>query len=340
MLNKITSPNFGKAPTHRTTHNLFIAMLFVIVFIAARVSLQPINNTDYNITVEGLRAFLRGQSPYVSASYYMPPWSAVLLAPLANQPLVTWLALDVAIWVAITFDLGTPAGLLLLLHPAFIALIASSNQEWLLIGPGLWLLYRAPKGWLRGIAWLLLACKPQTTVFLLLFDGWDALRERDWKAVGLTIGIALVSLLSYPQFFDRLVHPYDNAFGWSATILPNYGIVGAVLATLIVIALRWTRLMDRKTLGLMLSPVWSPYMLEYSYVSTSFTMRGAGWLRTTLYLVGSIVLAYLFWRDYHVAEQIGAFGMVLLAALLAPSYNTHPTPRADESSVQLTTEHA
>ncbi len=77
--------------------------------------------------------------------------------------------------------------------------------------------------------------------------------------------------------------------------------------------------LDGKTLGLLLGPVWSPYMLQYSYTATVFTMRRAGWLRNLLYVLASIGRAFLFWRDYHVAEQIGAFGMVLMAALLAPS---------------------
>jgi hypothetical protein len=42
--------------------------------------------------------------------------------------------------------------LLLLLNPIFITLLASSNAEWLWVGPGLWLLYRTPKGWARGLA--------------------------------------------------------------------------------------------------------------------------------------------------------------------------------------------
>ncbi len=61
-------------------------------------------------------------------------------------------------------------------------------------------------------------------------------------------------------------------------------------------------------------------MLQYSYTATAFTMRGAGLLRTVIYVVASLILMILFWQNYHVAEHVGALGMVLLAAILAPAY--------------------
>jgi hypothetical protein len=300
----------------RNKRPLFIAALFVVIFISARFAIRPINNTDYNSYILGLQLFWRGESPYNSVNYYMPPWSAFFLAPLVNQPLETWLALNVALFATAIIDLGKPSGLLLLIHPVFITLLAASNPEWLLIGPGLWLLYRAPKGWRRGLAWLLLTCKPQTSAILLLFDGWDALRERDWKAIGLSAVVAAATLALYPQWFRRLTIPFD----WSASVLSHYGILGALIVTAIVLALRRNRLQDQKTVGLILGPVWSLYMLQYSYTGMAFTMRGAGWLRTVVYVAGCIGLALLFWRDFHVSEQIGMLGMLLLTAILAPAY--------------------
>ncbi|MHB8626035.1 MAG: hypothetical protein ACYDBJ_04065 [Aggregatilineales bacterium] len=94
------------------------------------------------------------------------------------------------------------------------------------------------------------------------------------------------------------------------------------MATLILLALRGTRLRDRKTLGLMLGQIWAPYMLEYSHVAVAFTMRGAGWWRTGLYVAGSIGLAAIFWQQFHTTEAAGILGMTLLAALLAPAYKS------------------
>ncbi|HVO70667.1 MAG TPA: hypothetical protein VMT24_11510 [Aggregatilineaceae bacterium] len=312
---------------HKRT--IFLIALFLVIFISVRLVIHPVNTTDYTSHVTGLKALWNGQNPYiVSPNYYMPPWSLVFLSPLADQPPETWLALAVAIFVTEIMDLGGPAGLLLLLHPVFYTLISSSNPEWLLVGPGLWLLHRAPRGWGRGLAWLLLACKPQTTLFLLLFDGWTALRQRDWCAFGLAGITAGGTLLLFPQVFSRLLRPFD----WSATVLSNYGLVGALVATAVILALRWTRRADRETLGLLLAPIWSIYMLEYSYTATLFTLRRAGWLRTALFVAGGIGLAYLFWQGFHVSEPIGTLGMVVLAALLAPN-NTRPVA-APENDAQ------
>src|SRR5260221_14766386 len=77
---------------------IFIVALFVVVFVSARVAIRPVNNTDYNSYVVGLDAFWQGQTPYTSVNYYMPPWSVFFLAPLVNQPLETWLALEVALF--------------------------------------------------------------------------------------------------------------------------------------------------------------------------------------------------------------------------------------------------
>lgn len=193
---------------------------------------------------------------------------------------------------------------------------ASSNAEWLLIGPGLWLLYRTKRGWGRELAWLLLKCKPQSAILLLVFDSWQALRERDWKAFTFAGLVATVSLAIYPHFFTQI----STSMDWSLSVLARYSILGAPAVTAMIVAIRKKRLADHKTLGPLLSPVWTPYMLQYSYTVTAFTMRGAGLLRVAIYVVASLVLMVLFWQDYHVAEHIGALGMVLLAALLAPAY--------------------
>jgi hypothetical protein len=298
----------------------FLIALFVTLFVSTRIVIRPINTSDFDTYSAAVKAVWRGQSPYVMDQYMMPPWAALVLAPLANQPLETWLALSVALFVTAIIAIGSPAGLLLLLHPIFITLIASSNPEWLLVGSGLWLLSDRPRGWRRGVAWLLLSCKPQSTIGLLIFDGWNALKTRDWWAFIVSGAVAITTLIIFPMPFQRLLIPHD----WSSSILAHYGLIGAILVTIAILIIRRHQLADTHTLGILLTPVWVPYTLEYNYMAVIFTMRSAGWLRTSLYVGLSLGLMYLFWRDYHVAEQIGAAGMVLLAALLAPDYTKLP----------------
>jgi hypothetical protein len=300
----------------RRRRMIFLIALFIVLFFSVRLVIRPINSVDYAAYANGLKALWQGQSPYTSSGNLMPPWAMGFLSPLVEQPLETWLALSVTLFVVMILDLGHPSGLLLLLSPVLLTLIASSNPEWLLVGPGIWLLYRTPKGWGRGLAWLLLACKPQSTIVLLILEGIDALRTRDWKAFTLAGAVAVASMLLLPLPFERLLKPHD----WSASVMRHYGLVGAIIGTVIILAVRWKRRMDYKTLGLLLTPVWTPYNLQYNYMSVIFTMRGAGWLRNLIYAVVSFGLAYLFWRDFHVAEEWGAWGMLLLAAILAPAY--------------------
>jgi hypothetical protein len=296
----------------------FFAALFIIMFVVVRVIIRPINSLDYEIHVAGLQQFWQGHSPYTVTGYYDPPWSIFILAPLAYQPLETWLALTIAFFVLLTLDLGKPAGLLQLMHPIFFTLIASSNPEMIFVAPGLLLMYHTPRGWGRGLAWVFLACKPQTTFLLLILDGLYAVRQRDWRAIVLAPAIGLTSWALYPEYWGHFSQRLT--IEWSATVMFHYGVIGAILVTLFVLAVRRKRLKDYKSIGLMLAPVWSPYLLQYGYIGVLFTIRGAHWLWQIVYLVAGIVLAALFWRDFHVAEQFATLGFVLLAAIFAPDY--------------------
>ena len=301
----------------RTVRVLVLAVLFVFLFIAIRLTLKPINSLDYEIHIEALHKFWAGRDPYTVTGYYDPPWATFIIAPLVNQPLETWLAISVTLFIVAVLDLGSPAALLLLIHPIFITLIASSNPEWLYVGPGLWLLCYTPRGWGRGIAWLFLAVKPQTTFLLLAFDGVQAVRQRDGQAFAALLVPMLGAWALYPGYLNQFSKRLD--IEWSATVIFHYGIGGALLVTLVIMALRRHRWRDYKTLGLLLAPVWSPYLLQYGYTAVLFTLRNASWLRIIVYVIAGILLAVLYWRDFHVAEQLGTLGMLLLAALLAPA---------------------
>lgn len=302
--------------------SVFLVALFIVVFLTARFTIRHVNDSDYIVITSGIRAYWSGQSPYTVGGYFLPPWDILLLSPLVIQPVEAWLALDVAIFTVIIMDLGSPSGLLLLLHPIFITVIVSANPEWLIIGTGLWCLYRAPKGWGRGLAWLLLASKPQSTFLLLLPDGIDALTGRDWKAIALSACVAAVSWILVPGFLSTnyLKAVAQNETFYSTTVIYHYGPIVALFVAGIVVAIRWRRLKDLKTLGLILSPVLSPYMLQYGLMILLFTMRKAGLLRNVVYVVAGIILVFLFWQDYHVSEHVAILGMTLLTAILAPVY--------------------
>jgi hypothetical protein len=230
-------------------------LLFVIVFIGARLIVPPINNTDYLVSISALRSVIIGQTTYGSG-YLMPPWSFIFLLPISGQIINVWLALTIALFTAAIVDLGGWSALPLLLHPGLITMVASSNPEWLLVGSGLWLYYRGGnRGWKRGLAWLLLSCKPQTTFIFLIFDGISAFRQRDWRAFTLSGSVVVVMLALFPTYLPN----FNPDVGAGATIFYAYGVPSALLATLIVLAIRWTRRSDWATIGLLLAPIWAPY---------------------------------------------------------------------------------
>lgn len=298
----------------RVRRLLFMLVTLVVVFLAARIAIRAINNNDYLIYSAALNAVLNNQNPYLVQGYFTPPWTLFVLMPLAGQPIETWLALTVALFVVFVLDVGQPTALIQLVHPVFITLIASSNPDWILTGTGLWLLSRWPQGWGRGLAWIFLASKPQTNLLLLVFDGLVAIRDRDWKAVLLAGSVAVTAILVIPPDLSIL----NASHPWSLSVYWHYGVSGAALMTVLIIVLRWTRRRDYKTLGLLLTHVWTPFSLQYHYVVFLFAMRNAGLLRNVLYLAVGFGLALLTWQNYKTIEHLGMAAMLVLTAVMAP----------------------
>jgi hypothetical protein len=305
-------------PQHRA---LFMLALFITIFITSRLFIQPINTTDFDVHIRGLSAFWQGQDPY-AADYVTPPWSLLLLAPIMHQPIQTWLALSITLFVCIILDLGRPAGLITLIHPVIMTLIASANPEWIYIGTGLWIIHRFPNGWGRGVGWLFLTCKPQTAFLFLLVDGVMALRERDWRAIVVSGVVAVGSVLFVPDYLNFLQTRLHMI--WSVSVLYHLGVVGAVVVTVAILALRAKRVGDLKTLALLLAPVWTPYIQVYSYVAVLFTMRRVGWMGQALYFATSLIAVWAFWQAKGATEFIPPLIFVLMASLLAPDYRTTP----------------
>jgi peptidoglycan/LPS O-acetylase OafA/YrhL len=131
-----------------------------------------------------------------------------------------------------------------------------------------------------------------------------------------------------------LTHP----FTWSVTILPHFGVIGALAVTAAMFLLRRKRLADKRTMAILLAPVWAIYMLEYSLTTMAFTLRGADWKRNLIYLIGCYILGALFWQEVFSREQYGALGMMLLAALLAPDYTKLKLPKGIRSQPTQSTQ--
>lgn len=312
-------------------------LVFLIAFLVAMALYKPIINPDYVVCIRALRLVMAGQYPYgaIGANglpilpYLMPPWSFLFLAPLAGQPTIVWLSLTTAVCVTMLLDLShwRWSALLLLAHPAFIGMIASSNPEWLLVGSGLWLLYRSGRrGWLRGVVWLLLSCKPQTTFILLVFDGVLACRQRDWRPFVVAVPTAASCLVLIPGFFDGVQRAH-----WSVTVLYDFGVPGAIIASLALFILYrlkyrhtagiFTALsQDWRSIALLLAPIWAPYMLQYSLLASAFTMRRSGLWRIFCFMAVSLLSVALFWdQDHGAVAALSTLFVVVSAVALRKS---------------------
>lgn len=77
------------------------------------------------------------------------------------------------------------------------------------------------------------------------------------------------------------------------------------------------RLDEWRTLAILLSLVWTPYVMPFSYVVLFFVLLRAAWWRVVAYVGGSIALLPIFFYDYHSKERIGVAVMLLLATVLS-----------------------
>jgi hypothetical protein len=302
-------------------------VLLVVFAITAALALQivaPINDFDWRMFSQGLRYQLSGQNPYPLGweleehyEFYYPPWAALFFWPLANAPVDWIVALDVAILIVLVLDVGRPPALLLILQPMFYLLLASGNIELLSGGLGVWLILLDVKGWKRGLALLLLAIKPQTMILLLLLEGIRTLVERDWRAIAVAGGIGGVALGAFPLWLPNVFWNQHGAGGSSFSIIGAGGLPMALLFTVAVLILMWKRWDEWRALAILLSLVWTPYVMPFSYVTLFFVMLRSAWWRVVAFVGGSIALLPVFFYDYHSKERVGVAMFLLMAALLS-----------------------
>lgn len=205
-------------------------------------------------------AMARGESPYSVPIFYAAPWGAALLIPFALLPyeigrILLFVASLVSFaWVGIRLKASPISLVLFLTSAAVMGCLNNGNIEFLpLLG------VIAPP-WLGLI---LFAIKPQVGVGLAVFWVFWIWREEGIRAVirtafpvSLMLSASFVLYGFWPlRFEDTLARSVDNMsfYPWS---LP----LGVVLL-FIGIYLKWN------TTALAASPLLSPYVLQFTWVS-------------------------------------------------------------------------
>ncbi len=342
----------------RRYYPLFLAVVFITSLLTAYALLRPINDLDWVRTVQQIRNMWRGVNPYcdphcafhdfdpdlpadenaVSVKVYSP-WVMFYLGILQFASTRVLVALNAALWVTFMLDIGRPAALILILHPAFLMLWASSNAEFVINGVGLWLILRGVRGWRRGVTLMLLATKPQILPLVLLLEGFRMLWERDWEALGVMSLIGIVSVALYPAWltdtvpallgFTDSLSPEEQAglgelFTYPFSVVGAWGIPAALGVTALILVLMRRRLTEWRMLAVMLGFVWTPHLSLYDYaLLLIFFRKTPGW-RVGLYLALSLATLPFLFREYHQYERYGVLLFLLLAAALT-------TPDADQT---------
>lgn len=267
-------------------------------------------------------------SDYVSTQAYSP-WMMFYLAPFAYMTARGLLAFTVALWVVIVIDSGRPVALILIIHPAFWMTLAAANADFLINAAGVWLIFRGVTGARRGIVLMLMAIKPQVMPLLLVLEILRALWERDWTALGVMVVILCVSVMLYPAWLLDTVPSYlDVARGnelevdvglteYPFSVYGAWGVGAAIAVTAVILVLMARRLTEWRSLAILLSLVWTPYVNPYSFALLLLLFRKSASWRIVLYLGLSLALLPLFFTEFHGTERYGTLLFLLGAALLS-----------------------
>ncbi|NDJ78363.1 MAG: hypothetical protein GYB65_19105 [Chloroflexi bacterium] len=339
---------------YHKAYPLLLVAVFLVSLLAAYAYVTPINHLDWATTAQVLRYMMRFENPYAEGLTMDPdlyelypdyeflgygPWMFFYFGPLAWASTRLILALTIALWIVIMADSAQPAALLLILHPTFLMTLAAGNIDFLIISVGVWLLYRHDRGPRLGVALMLMAIKPQVLPLLLLLEGIRILRYRDWPALGTMIGIAGASFLLFPGWLEwplSVVADYlgvfigeysrqDVAIGgkYPFSIYGAWGVWAALGVTVLVVLIMFRRLTEWRTLAILLSFVWTPYVNPYSYTVLLLLFRRTAAWRTILYLAISLASIPVFFDEWHRHERYGLLLYLLLAALLSTPEPAH-----------------
>jgi hypothetical protein len=326
-----------------------LALLFVTSLVCGYLFIQPINHLDWVTTAQFLRYMVHLQNPYdetlgmdadllaYDQSGYegldYAPWTVFYFGILAYATTRLIIALSVAAWIVVIVDSGRPVTLLLVLHPTFLMLWAAGNIDFLVNGVGLWLIVRGSRGWRLGAAIMLLAIKPQVLPLLIGLECARVLWERDWGALG-TIGtLFVVAIVLFPRWLEwpaELLGTYVDyaqgektaqevryGGGYPFSVLGAWGVWAALGVTALIGLLMIRRLTEWRTLAVLLSFVWTPYVNPYSYTVLLVLFRKTPAWRTLLYLGASLAMLPVLFNAWHERERIGILLFLLLTALLS-----------------------
>lgn len=344
-------------------------ILFLLIMVVAVVSVQVLTVNDYdNRTYRraSWNIFMNHRWPQedpveIARTLYLHPnHSAVITAPfvLFGPHVAAFLEITCVMILFIGKRRGLAALLTLLfvLTPPLMFMIAEAGLIGFSTGIGLIFLLAEKRGPLRAYAWAMMMVRPQDNLPVLIWNGIEALRQKDWQAFVLAALIMLPTLVTLEQWLKLLPKdasevPIDPGTFYTLSIPLNSGVPAAlVIVTAILLyrlvsvrppragkrlpftlALRRRQDFSRTEITWLIYVVWlmlTPYYLLYVIWVVMLPVREYSAWRTLSLLIGSIVIGYFTFQDYQMPQiYYGALLTALLVVLLTPK-----PYRADEVS--------
>lgn len=248
------------------------------------------------------------QYSHYAASAPTPVWVWLITSPIGWLPYplmwYVWTAISIVIVTACAKVFGVKFWWLLPLSgAAMFNLWLGQIEALVLLGVALgWLILRQHKlpPALMGVAWLLMALKPQVAALPALLFAYWLWKERGWKAVasGACVSVVIVGagLALFPAYPGDIMHTMRAYVPPSNSSVFPFG-----LATLPLLAWPGLDRLTRLRVALAVNLLCSPYILLYHTT-------------TLLAVVGSPALMLLSWLP------IGPF--VYLASIIPVAYLT------------------
>jgi hypothetical protein len=111
-------------------------------------------------------------------------------------------------------------------------------------------------------------------------------------------------------------------------VLGAWGTWAALGVTTLVLLVMRRRLTEWRTLAVLLSFVWSPFVSPISFAVLLVLMRNTPAWRNLVYVAASIALLPVLFQEYHTYERYGMLLFLLMAAALS-------VPDADQTEAQI-----
>ena len=200
---------------------------------------------------------------------------------------------------------GFLSKLLFVVSPPIVILVAASNINGFTVGIGLLGLLSNRGKWIRGISWAFLLLRPQDSIGILIYDGIQALRQRDYLAF-LTCGVLVFSPIVFSmnifsEWAQAMYYPMfvDSPVGYSLSLQKTHGLGIAVIFLVGILFLRLITFSPSN--GFQLRTIHSLPQIEVYWL-----------LSVTVLVLGNYVSYYMVWMVLIILEICSGFRTFLL----------------------------